>query len=98
MRTDRTDAPADCEYATVYVVFELSKAKWQLGIMLPGAERMSRYRIDGGDIVALSGQLLRARAKAEQQGKLVRSPGIGTFPDYACAPSGPRTAHQFFSR
>ena len=47
MCTDHTDAPAGCEYATVYVAFELSKAKWQLGIMMPGAEKMSRYRIEG---------------------------------------------------
>jgi transposase len=72
MCSDHADAPAVCEYATVYVVFELSKAKWQLGIMLPGAEKMSRYRIDGGDMAALSVQLSRARAKAEQLGKPVR--------------------------
>jgi transposase len=72
MHTDRTDAPVGREYATVYVVFELSKAKWQLGIMLPGAEKMSRYRIDGGDLAALSGLLSRARTKAEQGSKPVR--------------------------
>ena len=33
MRADHTDAPAGCEYATICVVFELSKAKWQLGVM-----------------------------------------------------------------
>ena len=31
MRTDHTDTPAGSEYATVYIAFELSKAKWQLG-------------------------------------------------------------------
>jgi transposase len=72
MQADRADAPVGREYATVYVVFELSKAKWQLGIMLPGAEKMSRYRIDGGDLAALSGLLSRARAKAEQGDKAVR--------------------------
>src|ERR1700747_1433396 len=72
MRTDHTDAPAGSEYATIYVAFELSKAKWQLGILLPGAEKMSRYRIDGGDLKALSGVLSRARAKVEQLGKPVR--------------------------
>jgi len=72
MCTDHTDAPAGCEYATIYVAFELSKTKWQLGIMLPGCEKMSRYRIDGGDLAALSGLLAKARAKAEQSGKLVR--------------------------
>jgi transposase len=72
MRADHTDAPAGCEYATVYVAFELSKAKWQLGLMLPGTEKMSRYLIDGGNLVQLSSILARARAKAEQLGKPVR--------------------------
>jgi len=72
MRTDHTDAPAGSEYATIYLAFELSKANWQLGIMMPGAEKMRRYRIDGGDMAALSGVLLRARGKAAQEGKPVR--------------------------
>ena len=72
MQADRTDAPAGQEYATVHVVFELSKSKWHLGVMLPGAEKESHYRIDGGDLVALSGLLGRARAKAEQLGRPVR--------------------------
>ena len=55
MCTDHTDTPAGCEYGTVYIAFELSKAKWQLGIMMPGGEKLSRYRIDGGDLAALSG-------------------------------------------
>src|SRR6266571_3349976 len=72
MSTDHTDTPAGCEYGTVYIAFELSKAKWQLGIMMPGGEKMSRYRIDGGDLAALSGLLVKARAKAAQAGKPVR--------------------------
>lgn len=72
MSTDHTDAPAGREYATVYVAFELSKAKWQLGIMIPGAEQMSRYRIDGGNLAELSGILARARSRAGQLGKPVR--------------------------
>jgi transposase len=72
MRADHTDAPAGCEYATVYVAFELSKANWQLGIIVPGAEKMSRYRVEGGNLAELSSVLARARARAEQLGKLVR--------------------------
>src|SRR6266576_6119067 len=72
MRADHTDAPAGCEYATVYIAFELSKSKWQLGVMTPGAEKMSRYRIEGGNLAELSSVLARARAKAEQLGKPVR--------------------------
>jgi transposase len=72
MQADRTDTPAGREYATVYIAFELSKSTWQLGVLMPGAEKMSRYRIDGGDLAALSGLLARARAKAERGGKPVR--------------------------
>jgi transposase len=72
MRANHTDAPTGCEYATVYIAFELSKAKWQLGIMIAGAEKMSRYGIDGGNLAELSSVLARARAKAEQLGKPVR--------------------------
>ena len=57
MRTDHTDTPAVCEYATVYVAFELSKSKWQIAVRTPGSEKLSRYRIDGGDLAALSGLL-----------------------------------------
>jgi transposase len=72
MQADRTDAPAEPEYGTVHVVFELSKSKWLLGVLLPGAAKESRYQIEGGDVIALSGVLARARAKAEELGKPAR--------------------------
>ena len=67
-----TDAPAADEYATVYVAFELSVEKWKLGVILPGAKKMSRYDIAGGDVVALSKRLASARALAAGSGKPVR--------------------------
>lgn len=72
MQADRPDAPAGHEYVTVHIVFELSKSKWLLGVLLPGAAKESCYQIDGGDMVALSGILARARAKAEEAGKPAR--------------------------
>jgi transposase len=65
-------SPASSDYATVYLVFELSKAKWQLGLMLPDSQKMSRYTITGGDLVALAARLSNARAKAARSGKPVR--------------------------
>jgi transposase len=70
-KIDHTGTPAAAEYATVYLVFELSKAKWKLGITLPGSQKMSRYTISGGDLPALSERLAKARAKAERSGKPV---------------------------
>jgi transposase len=72
MSLDRTDAPATGEYATVFVGFELSKAKWRLGVILPGSEKMSRYTISGGDMAGLRSLLARARSKAQCSGKPVR--------------------------
>jgi len=72
MELDRTDAPVAGEYATVYAAFELSKAKWKLGIVLPGSEKMSRYTIVGGDLTALTNRLAEARAKAARGGGPVR--------------------------
>ena len=48
-KLDRPDASATVEHATVYLAFELSKAKWKLGVMLPGSQKLSRYTIEGGD-------------------------------------------------
>ena len=72
LNRDRTDTPAAAEYATVYLVLELSKAKWKLGVMLPSAEKLSRYTITGGDLTALAARLEAMRAKAERCGKPVR--------------------------
>jgi transposase len=71
-KLDRADAPVVCEYATVHVAFELSKAKWKLGVILPSSPRMSRYTIDGGDLASLSKRLADLRAKAGVGGKPVR--------------------------
>src|SRR6266850_1992008 len=70
---DHTDTPATEDYATVYVAFELSKAKWMLGVILPGAKKkLSRYTIPGGDVAALAARLAEWRRKAALGGKPVR--------------------------
>ena len=72
LKLDRTDTPTTDEYATVYVAFELSKAKWKLGVILPGLEKMSRYTIAGGGLAALAARLATARTRAARIGKPVR--------------------------
>jgi transposase len=69
---DHTDTPASVDYATVYVAFELSKAKWMLGAILPGSKKLSRYTITGGDVAALAARLAEWRNKAALGGKPVR--------------------------
>jgi len=72
MMLNLTDTPAATEYATVYVAIELSKAKWKLGVLLPGSQKLSRYTINGGDLDALREYLARWPAKAAAAGKPVR--------------------------
>jgi len=69
---DRAGTPAATEYATAYLVFELSKASWKLGVMLPGSPKISRYTIEGGDLKGLAARLADIRARAGRDGKPVR--------------------------
>ncbi len=69
---DQTDTPAASEYATVHMAFELSKANWKIGVLLPGSPKLSRFTVKGGDVTTLSGRLASLRAKAERCGKPVR--------------------------
>jgi transposase len=66
------DTPAATEYATVCIAWELSKADWKLGVLLPGAQQMSRFTIKGGDLAAVAARLAAARAKAGKSGLPVR--------------------------
>jgi transposase len=69
---DHIGTPAATEYATVHLVFELSKATWKLGLLLPGSKKLSGYAIPGGDLKALRELLTKARTKVAGCGKLVR--------------------------
>ena len=66
------DTPAVNEYATVHIAWELSKADWKLGVIVPGAKTMSRYAIKGGDLAAAAARLAAIRAKAGKAGLPVR--------------------------
>ncbi|MCK1725108.1 hypothetical protein IVA82_07400, partial [Bradyrhizobium sp. 142] len=72
IKLDRTETPAAAEHATVYLAFELSQAKWKLGVLLPGSQKLSRYTIGGGDLAALTARLADMRKKAAADGRPVR--------------------------
>jgi transposase len=64
---------ASGEFATMFVAFELSKASWQIGIVLPGSQTTSRFVVDGGDTGSVSALLRRKRLEAEKRcGRPVR--------------------------
>lgn len=55
---------AAIEDATVFMSFELSKAKWKLGVVVPGSQKMSRYTVTGGDTASVAAVIEKAREKA----------------------------------
>ena len=62
------DTPAACpKHDTMFVGFELGKAKWELGIVLPGGGKLSQYTVAGGDAEAALRLISKARQKAEKQ-------------------------------
>jgi transposase len=40
---------APCDHATMHVAFELSKATWKIGVVLPGSQKTRRYTLARGD-------------------------------------------------
>src|SRR6266581_2924130 len=61
----RFDTPvADSEHATMYVAFELGKAKWLAGIVSPGSAKLSRHVLPGGDTAAVWHHIARAHGRA----------------------------------
>ncbi len=64
-------APVGAQYGTILLVFELSKAKWKLGVMLPGSQKLSRYTVAGGDTAALTVLLAQVRARAGGASRVV---------------------------
>jgi transposase len=66
MACSRPSTPAaEREANTIVVVFELSRAKWLVGVCLPGSDKLSRYTIEAGDLAALMALLAAARRKVE---------------------------------
>jgi transposase len=71
MSRHRNGAPVGAQYGTILVVFELSKAKWKIGILLPGSEKLSRYTVDGGDTAAVAALLAKARSQVGGSARIV---------------------------
>jgi len=62
------DTPAACaKHDTMFVAFELGKAKWELGIVMPGGGKLSQYVVAGGDAKAALQLISKARQKAQRR-------------------------------
>lgn len=54
------------QHDTLFAAFELGKAKWKLGVAVPGG-RLSRYTLEGGDAEGALRLIAKGRAKLERQ-------------------------------
>lgn len=74
MSSHLIDTPAaGAEHGTLYVAFELSKATWQIGIVVSGESKMSQHPVSGGDTAAVWHLVSKKRAHAEKKlGRPVR--------------------------
>jgi len=71
MSRHQNGAPVAGHDGTILLIFELSKSKWKIGVMLPGRETLSRYTVDGGDLAAVSRLLEQARHRAGGKARIV---------------------------
>lgn len=51
----------------MYVAFELGKARWKLGIVVPRSNKLSRHTVDGGDVAAVLELIDKAKARAQKR-------------------------------
>jgi transposase len=68
-RTDHSGhirAAADPHDTSLFVALELSKSAWLIAVSAPGSDKMSKYRVAGGDGAALLNLLARLRMQAER--------------------------------
>lgn len=71
MSRHQNGAPVAAHDSAILVVFELSKAKWKVGIMLPGSQKLSRHAVDGGDVAKVWNCLSKARSQAGGEARIV---------------------------
>jgi len=51
---------------SLFVALELSKSIWLIAVSAPGSDKISKYRVAGGDVAGLLSLLARLKAQAER--------------------------------
>lgn len=91
---DCHEAPAAIRtrLAAIFISLELSRSKWLITSLSPGAgEKMSKFVVNGGDVAALLALLseLQRKAKARTGGSFpilsIQEAGLGARLSAACA-------------
>jgi transposase len=67
MKTPNVCAPTTGNTGTIYVALELSRRTWLVTIDSPDRDRISHYKVDGGDHVGLLKLIAKVRARAAEK-------------------------------
>jgi transposase len=67
MKTPNVCAPTTGNTGTIYVALELSRRTWLVTIHSPDRDRISHYKVDGGDHVGLLKLIAKVRARAAEK-------------------------------
>jgi transposase len=64
----RSQTATRTDVATIAISLELSRSTWPVTALLPGSEKMSQYKVKGGDAAALMALIERLKAKVVTSG------------------------------
>ncbi len=67
MQASTTGTPTGNDFGTIFVSTELSQKSWLITVHSPDQERMSRYKLDGGDHAGLLALAVKIRRRATQK-------------------------------
>ena len=67
MQASTTGTPTANHCGTIFVSTELSQKSWLITVFSPDQDRMSRYRLDGGDHAGLLALIAKIRARVVQK-------------------------------
>ena len=67
MKTPNVCTPTTGNTGTIYVALELSRRTWLVTVHSPDRDRISHYKVDGGDHVGLLKLIAKIRARATQK-------------------------------
>jgi transposase len=67
MQASTPGTPTSVHYGRIFVAIELSQRSWLVTLHSPDRDRISHYRLEGGDHAGLLEQIDRIRARAERK-------------------------------
>lgn len=67
MQASTPGTPTSGDYGRIFVAIEMSQRSWVVALHSPDRDRISRYRLEGGDYTGLLRLIAEVRARAERK-------------------------------